>query len=70
MLPNEQRAGISYAFIQVFTLRFVEECCLGFLEAVKGIGRGRVFGLVGMDQERYFAVLDLNVRVRDAGLEV
>ena len=50
--------------------RFFEERGLGFFEAVerfRGMGVGR---LVRMDQERLFAVLDLDVRVGHAGLEI
>jgi hypothetical protein len=42
---------------------------LGFLEAVKGIGRKRVLGLVGMDEERLCAVDFLYVGFWDTWLE-
>jgi hypothetical protein len=70
VLPNEQRAGISYAFIEVLALRLIEQGGLGFLEAVEGFGRRWVFGLVRMDQEGFLAVLDLDVGVGDSWLEV
>jgi hypothetical protein len=70
VLPNEQRAGIGYTFIKVLALWLIEQCGLGFLEAVEGFGRRWVFGLVRMDQKGFLAVLDLDVGVRDSWLEV
>jgi hypothetical protein len=42
---------------------------LGLFEAVKGLGRERVLGLVGMDEEGLFAVDVFDVRFGDAGFE-
>jgi hypothetical protein len=70
VLPNEQRAGIGYTFIKVLALWLIEQCGLGFFEAVEGFGRRWVFGLVRMDQKGFLAVLDLDVGVRDSWLEV
>jgi len=70
VLPDEQCAGIGYAFIEVLALWFIEQGGLGFLEAVEGFGRRWVFGLVRMDQEGFLAVLDLDVGVGNSWLEV
>jgi hypothetical protein len=70
VLPNQQRASVGDTFVEVLALRLVEQGGLGFLEAVEGIGRRGVFGLVGMDEEGFLAVLDLDVRVWNAWLEV
>jgi len=70
VLPDEQCAGIGYAFIEVLALWLIEQGGLGFLEAVEGFGRRWVFGLVRMDQEGFLAVLDLDVGVGNSWLEV
>jgi len=48
---------------------FVHELHLGLFEAVKGFGCERVLGLVGMDEEGFFAVDVFDVRFGDARFE-
>lgn len=48
----------------------VHELRLGFFQAVKGIWGGRVGGFVRVDEEGEFSVLDFDLRVGHAGLEV
>jgi hypothetical protein len=43
---------------------------LRFFQTVECVRRERVLGFVGVDEEGFFAVLEFDVRVRDAGLEV
>jgi hypothetical protein len=47
----------------------VHELRLGLLQAVEGVGRARVLGLVGVDEQRLLAVDVLDVTVWDAGLQ-
>lgn len=48
----------------------VRQLSLGFFQAIESIGGGRVGGFVGVDEEGEFAILDLNLGVWYAGLEV
>jgi hypothetical protein len=69
LLAHEQHACVGNALVELCAQFFVEEHALRFLEAVKGIGRKRVLGLVGMDEERLCAVDLLDVGLGDTGLE-
>lgn len=70
MLADQQPARVRDALVQVRPVLFIQERDLRFVEAVKGIRRSRVGGLVRMDEEGLFAVLDFDVFFWDAGLEV
>ena len=69
-MSNQQGPGVCYAFVEVSALLLIEEGYLGFLKTVECIGCGGVGGLVWMDQEGLFAVLDFDVGIRNAGLEI
>jgi len=61
LLAHEQHAGIGYAFVELGAQFLVEQHGLRFLEAVEGIWRERVLGLVGMDEEGLGAVYFLDI---------
>lgn len=48
----------------------IEESCLGLFQPIESIGRGRVSGLVGVNEERLLAVLYFDVFLWDTGLQV
>lgn len=70
VLPDEQHARVSDGFVEPLAMLFIHKFGLRFLEAVEGVGRLWILGLVGMDQEGFGAVTFLDVGVGNAGLEV
>ena len=69
-LPEQERARVRDAFVQVRARARVQERHLRFFQSVEGAGRERVGAFVGMDEEGEGAVLDFYLRVRHSRLEV
>lgn len=70
IVAEEEHTCVGDGFIEALAMLLVHKLCLGFLEAVEGVGCERVLCFIGMNEERFLAVGDLDVGFGDAWLQV
>lgn len=69
VVAHHQHPRVRDRLVQQRAVFLVRQLRLRLLEPVEGVGRPGVPGLVRVDQQGLFAVDDLDVRLRHAGLE-
>lgn len=68
ILADKEHAGVGNGFVQALTVLLIHQLSLSLLQPVEGIWSLRILCFIGMDEERFLAISDLDVGFWNAWL--